>query len=265
MAASSPFPAMNGQAGDGAPAEAILQSVAAQQRISRSDVFVCESGVKLKLRRVPRGIIGDILTKMSPPSVPMWRNPDKERDEPNPADPSYIRALNEFNTSQGEMIINTYMVFGCKVLEIPSDSDVDSIDGTEWAELAKMVAPVLDIPDSGLLRQVAWLKYHVLVGNEYDLLYARIRDFSGGQISEADVADAAVTFRDPETRNTDNVVGNQQSSEPRNNDSVTDGIGTGVRGTGSSDLLPDSVDGMGETSVHGPSDDDGPLPSPLDD
>jgi len=49
--------------------------------------------VRARVVPVSQAIIQDSMALIPEPRVPMWYNPEKEREEPNPADPDYLDAL----------------------------------------------------------------------------------------------------------------------------------------------------------------------------
>src|SRR5690554_1657400 len=56
-------------------------------------VVTLSSGVRARIHPVAASLIAEVSSKVEDPPVPTWFNPDKEREEPNPSDPEYLRAL----------------------------------------------------------------------------------------------------------------------------------------------------------------------------
>lgn len=75
------------------------------------------SGVTIRIVNVPSSIIQDAITRLKPPDVPLWHNPDKDRDEPNPADPSYLQALEDFQQEKARVANDAMIMFGAEIVE----------------------------------------------------------------------------------------------------------------------------------------------------
>ena len=70
------------------------------------------------LERVPfsRNILMDLFQKFKEPKVPVFINPDKEREEENPNDPDYIAAKEKYDAEVGMALFDTTIVTGKQVL-----------------------------------------------------------------------------------------------------------------------------------------------------
>lgn len=162
-------------------------------------VFTCANGVHLRLRAVPSLAIVAIQKQLKEPPVPTFFNEEKQRDEENPNDPNYITALNQYRSDSADATTTAYLANGVTVIE-PLPEGIPALDDEEWAEGYRLSG--LDIPDKGIGRRVAWLKY-VIVGDE-DLgdLIGQIA-LAGGLVTEEAVQDVAATFRNNSTGDTD--------------------------------------------------------------
>jgi hypothetical protein len=73
---------------------------------------------------------------------------------------------------------------------------------------------VVEVPDSGIGRYLAWLRYYALVEQEVsDLMMAVLR--YSGVVLEADVETAAENFSGDETRSATNETNDQANIESR--------------------------------------------------
>lgn len=77
------------------------------------------------VRAVSAALIDEVTSRVKEPEVPNWYNPEKERDEPNPSDPSYLRALADMERRRGMAAIDALIMFG---LELKSGLP----EGDEW-------------------------------------------------------------------------------------------------------------------------------------
>lgn len=148
------------------------------------------SGVKVRLTSVPSMIVLAVSQSLPTPKVPIWHNPDKDRDEPNPIDPDYIEAVKRHGEQLGQLTTAAYLANGVKVLEVPEDKY--PLDSDEWIERLEIlgIAPRV----SGIGRYIDWLQWHVLGDTDITDIITGIAVLNG-TISEAQVEQAAESFR----------------------------------------------------------------------
>lgn len=78
---------------------------------SQDDLWEVE-GYLIRVKAIPVAIISDVTGRIPEPDVPVWRNPEYDRDEQNPNDPAYIRAKDEVDRKRGEAMIDATVMFG---------------------------------------------------------------------------------------------------------------------------------------------------------
>lgn len=78
-------------------------------------------GVTGKIVPVPPQLVDDVTSRIKEPEIPMWHNEDKDRDEPNPSDPEYLAALEEFSNQQAKASIDALSMFGLDIDALPED------------------------------------------------------------------------------------------------------------------------------------------------
>lgn len=74
-------------------------------------------GVKARLVPVPATLIDEVSSRISDPEVPMWHNDEKDRDEPNPSNPVYIKALAGVARQRGLAAIDAMCMFGVELID----------------------------------------------------------------------------------------------------------------------------------------------------
>ncbi len=90
----------------------------------KDDVRVLSTGVRARLHYVAGNTIGKVVSKVKDPKIPMWHNPDKDRDEENPNDPDYIVEVDKVNADRNEAIMDTLIILGCKLVDpLPPDDE----------------------------------------------------------------------------------------------------------------------------------------------
>lgn len=192
----------------------IQQSISDDKRAPR--IFTTRNGVQLRLRSVSPFLVLEAQKRIVKPTEPMWYNEAKSREEPNPLDPNYVRAVDDYNTKMAELVNDTYLANGVTLLpNQPLPESIPDIDSEDWAEGIKYSLGA-DVPHSGIGRRVLWLKYCVVTHVE-DLgdLIAAI-SVASGLVSEEQVQQAVESFRDNQERSTDNNDQNPPESINRN-------------------------------------------------
>lgn len=154
---------------------------------SEEKIITLRSGVRVRLKPVPDMVVQRAMAKINKPKVPMWFNPDKEREEPNPNDPDYLEAVRRAEEERGMVAMDVSIMFGCELIDpIPDDR--------KWVQRLRKVAGI-EVDDSDEFElEFAYLKY-VAFANSADMNYV-----TGLDMTEADVENAGATFRSDETR-----------------------------------------------------------------
>lgn len=89
---------------------------------AQADYQVNVDGVKYRLRAVAPALMDAVTNKIEVPTVPLWHNPEMDRDEPNPSHPDYIKALDEANRRRGIATYDALVMFGIELAEgLPED------------------------------------------------------------------------------------------------------------------------------------------------
>lgn len=89
---------------------------------SNDNIHVLKSGVRVRIVPVSATLIDEVTSQVKEPEVPIWHNPDKDRDEPNYADPNYIRATEDANRRRGIAGMDAMVMFG---VELPDGMPED--------------------------------------------------------------------------------------------------------------------------------------------
>lgn len=159
------------------------------------------SGVKVRLVAVPNMVVMAMTKAVKEPLVPVYHNEAKDRDEPNPLDPQYLRAVEDYKNELGQLTVKAYLANGVRVLELPDDKF--ALESEEWVEGLRFVG--IDVPETGLGREVAWKQFHVLEDADLMDILSGIA-IAGGAVTEAQVQQAAESFRNPEDGSTNITV-----------------------------------------------------------
>lgn len=99
----------------------VAKEIATEKGSNRE--MITSSGVRIKLVPVSTALIDEVTSRIHDPEIPMWHNEAKDRDEPNPSDPNYLRAVEAANRERGVAVLDAMCMFGVELLDgLPEDS-----------------------------------------------------------------------------------------------------------------------------------------------
>lgn len=213
----------------------------------RKTTLTLSNGIVLRIKPVPQMLLRDATLKIATPKVPMWHNDQRDEDEPNPNDPSYLEAMQEYNTAVMLTAGNAALVLGTECLTVPVG--YSRPEDEEWLEYARYANAEPDV-SSKPARYVAWLHYHAL-NTETDQAAAIMAPLLAASLTDEEVDRVVSAFRSRAERRPDSAGG---ASEPdQHGDHVPDagaGDSAGDRGAGGSDLLgPDVAAVVGDLTA----------------
>lgn len=156
--------------------------VMAKTNVKDSDGGITLStGIKGKILPVAASLVEEVTAKIKDPDIPMWYNEDKEREEPNPVDPAYLKEMSEASRKRGIIALDAMIMFGLELTDpVP--------EGGIWVKKLKWLGIEFDDQDE-FEREFAYKKY-VACGNN-DLI--EISKLAG--ITQEAVEDAVKSFR----------------------------------------------------------------------
>jgi len=89
---------------------------------SDGNIVVLPTGDRAKLIPVSASLIDEVTNRLTEPTVPTWYNKERERDEPNPSDPEYLRKVEEVARLRGLAAMDAMVMFGVELLDgVPAD------------------------------------------------------------------------------------------------------------------------------------------------
>lgn len=166
------------------------------------DSYVASTGVKLKFRPVATYLMQDAARRVPRPEVPQAWIESRQAHEPNPNDPSYIRALERWEMESIEAGVRVALIAGTEVEELPDG--FYGPDDPRWSEIVVAAAVGgLDDPDwegppigpvGSRRRYLDWLRYWALPTREDIIAVSRICT-QIGTLTEEELATAIASFR----------------------------------------------------------------------
>lgn len=170
----------------------------------RDGIFSTESGVTLKLRKVPRMVVVEAGMKIKLPRPPQVWDPDQERNEENPLDPDFEEELNQARFHKGIASTNVYLSLGTEIVDVPAGMEYPG--DPNWAEALEDLGITIPPVDKKRSRYVAWLRYYALNDDDFTALTKATALYSG-HITEEQVQAVEDSFRSPGTGSTDTPDG----------------------------------------------------------
>ena len=168
----------------------------AKEKDEQEDSTVLSTGVRARLMPVAANLISKVASRVKDPPVPMDYIEEKEREEPNPDNPEYLRQLAEATTKRGTVSLETMVMFGVDLIDgLPEDDS--------WLKRLQFLEKRGDIDlseydlEDPMEREFVY-KLYIAVGST-DII--RIAKMSG--ISPEEVDRAAESFQGSEARDTD--------------------------------------------------------------
>lgn len=157
---------------------------------------ILSTGVRARIVPVAASLIEEVTRRVEDPEVPIWHDPDRDKDIPNPDHPVYLRELEEARRQRGEAAMEAMILFGVELIDgLPED------DG--WLDKLKFLDKrgMLDLSgydlDDPLDKEFVYKRY-IAVGSAD---FIRIGRESG--LSEEGIRAAGDTFRGDEARDAD--------------------------------------------------------------
>lgn len=153
------------------------------------NIVLLTDGNRALLKPVSVALIEEVTNSIKPPEIPKWYNKDYERDEPNPNDPEYLRALGDYERAQGVATMDALVMFGVELIDgLPEDESW--FKKLSWlAKRGSVDLSSYDLDDQ-IDREFVYKRY-VAVGAD---LYNKLAGLSG--VTKEEVEKAEATFQD---------------------------------------------------------------------
>lgn len=185
----------NGQSSDSDQAAvAAANSGQAAKRIKELEL---ENGIILALKPVPPLLLREAARNIRDPEVPIWHDPDKGRDEPNPNDPDYLLGIAEAREKRSQAAMTVALLTGTAIISVPEGMYRPEQD--EWIadiraayEIAGTTVELHDHPERA--RYLDWLRYYA-ISSETEMFVLTKLTTLGVALTNEEVQAAAESFR----------------------------------------------------------------------
>jgi hypothetical protein len=165
-------------------------------RSNGDGVITLSTGIRARLKPVAASLINEVTNRVRDPKVPMWHDPDKDRDVPHPDDPEYLEARLEAQQKRSSAALDAMILFGVELVDgVPDES--------EWLPKLQFMAKAGHISLEGydltseFEREFVFKKYIAVGTNDLDTVGSLMG------ITEEAVKRAAESFPGPQARDTD--------------------------------------------------------------
>ena len=158
----------------------------------QNNIVTLSTGVKLKCSKVPEWMVADIYDEFNKkrPPIPVYFNDRKGREEPNPNDPNYLAAIEDWELEVAMALNNALIIAGTEIESIPKS--MHGPDNKDWLnKMSAMGRPVYN----EYLAYLQWIKYYAGPSAIEDtrIILEVVGRLSG--IRESDVEAAARRFQ----------------------------------------------------------------------
>lgn len=154
-----------------------------------------KSGVLVKLTPVSMSIITEAQVLIEDPAPPVWYNESKNREEVNPNDPEYLKALRKADEDRNLAAMDAIVMFGVELVNgVPDISEDPWLDMLKMREKRKLAPPILQEFDLNDPIDLEYLYKKYVAVTTADL--PKIMAVSG--VSEEDISTEMKKFQDNE-------------------------------------------------------------------
>lgn len=172
-------------------ADAVVGAVTG--RGGSENIYILGNGARARLRAVPTGLIEEAQARLQYPDPPMFYNKDMEREEPNPMDPGYLKAIEQVDRQRGLVAVDVMLIDGIELVDgVPA--------GDDWLKklrflerLGRFSLEGYDLTDE-MMRLYVYLKYEAVTMVDLEEVMKRSR------MSQEEYDLAKASFRSNEER-----------------------------------------------------------------
>jgi|LAHT01.1.fsa_nt_gb hypothetical protein len=178
----------------------VLAQAASREEKTEDGLIRFSTGVVLGTQPIPKRFIRDLydLFEKRKPQVPKVWNDQKDREELNPADPTYIEETQRWEMDLVFAVSDFGIMKGTYLIEKPDS--LPTIDDNSWVEEREHFGVI--VPKSPALRYLAWVTYVAAPEDSDQLLLSEgVGKLLG--ITEGAVETEMSKFRSDESGETD--------------------------------------------------------------
>lgn len=182
-----------------AAAEAVAEEA---ERHNVPKTVTLSNGIVLKIKAVPPFLVRAAVTRLERPKIPVFHNEEKGRTEPNPGDPAYLDALEEYEAQSTEVGTNVLLVAGTEVDSVPEGCY--TLEDGGWKEMAEYfgIEVATEEPKTNYLNYLKW--YALSSAEDLVTVLRPLMVMTG--LTEEEVRKAADGFRSRTVRRNDNGI-----------------------------------------------------------
>ncbi len=178
--------------------EAVEAGEATEADKNGRGIVELSTGVKLKIRPVPRHFLYEVSRRFVMPKPPVYFNEAKGREEENPGHPDYAAALDKYLGDVATAGTDAALLFGTEIEHIPEGflgpDDKGFIEQMEILGLERL--------DNKKARYLYWVKSIAApLGDDINGLLEELGRLTG--VAESDTEDAVARFRSVAIRGED--------------------------------------------------------------
>ena len=168
----------------------------AKEQVGADKQVTLSTGVRVHVHPVSARLLTECMARVKKPTVPTYFDEDRQREFPNPGDPSYVAALAERDSEQTSVAMDALIMFGVEL--------VDGVPDDGWDKKLRLLEKLghLDLGeydlDEDLDRQFVYKKFVAVSAADMPILQQ-----ASGVVDEEDLAKAEESFPGDEEPDTD--------------------------------------------------------------
>lgn len=155
------------------------------------ETVTLENGIVLRFKAFPSEMVRRVADKLPEPEVPVVMNEDKGREEPNPNDPTYLRAVAQHQQDAWSAAVDVMIAAGTEIESVPEG--LHRPEGNQWLELAQHFGVEVEV-ETPLSRYISWVQLYAIAGSS-DWMKVLLPLIQRAGMSEEEVARAVKSFR----------------------------------------------------------------------
>lgn len=199
--------------------EAVARAVDRIERRGRYADFTLQNGIVLAMRPIPPLLLQAVSDEFRAPDPPTIWLEDRERHEPNPNDPAYLKEIQRITEAEQLATEDLTLAVGTSVKHVPEGMFKPEDDG--WVTQVKFAAKLgkLDIEidtEDEVKRYLAWLRFYALESSTDIVMVRNLSTMLAG-IQEGEVDEVIESFRGDPRRGTDSQSASETGGQDGDN------------------------------------------------
>lgn len=165
-------------------------ALVADRALVDADELLLSSGVLLRFKSIPPFAIRQVDLAVPMPEMPTYRNPNTDRDEPNPQHPAYLAAIAARDEQIYLAAVKVCLIMGVDIASVEGDTHTLESDG--WLDELTTAGVEVDV-SSPAKRKLAYLQLYAM-RTPADIARVTVMAIARAGLTEQEIATTLATF-----------------------------------------------------------------------